>query len=470
MYQNFLSHALRIEEGSKPRLYRQIYDSAELGSASYLLDLVFAAGIATLGLVLNSPAVVIGAMLISPLFGPILASGLAFAASDIYLGVKALVNLLGSIIASITFSAILVWLLPFQSPTSEVLARTQPNLLDLGVAIISGLAGSVIMARSLSGGSAGALPGVAIAVALMPPLCTVGFGVGSGWNWQIISGASLLFITNLVAIAASAFLVFYLIDMDSEELRSSIPEAERRHATGTRIYRFLHENAVARVFGDVGQLRWRILMVVITIGVLFVPLRSSLMQLRDETLSRSAAREAVRALVPADHLLSQQLEIFPDHLIQRMVTTTHIDKQNVLAAEAEVARRTGKRTSIQIRQVANEEELISLRESLMVMEPAQTNPTLGSMGESVLPLVEAPLNAVWPKGSAERIDYEVGFGKDSTIVRIGYNSQRALDSATMEAIQNALRAALQQANLKVILDWRGPAKKLPVQSMKIVKQ
>lgn len=248
---------------------------------------------------------------------------------------KAFLNLLGSLLAAVAFSAILVWLLPFQSPTSEILARTQPNLLDLGVAIVSGLAGSVIMARSLSGGGAGALPGVAIAVALMPPLCTVGFGVGSGWNWQIISGASLLFLTNLVAIAASAFLVFFLIDMDSVELRDSIPESERQHATGARIYRFLHENAVAKIFGDVGQLRWRILMVVVTIGVLFVPLRSSLMQLRDETLSRSAAREAVRSLVPADHLLSQQLEIFPDHLIQRVVTTTFVDKANVVSAEAD---------------------------------------------------------------------------------------------------------------------------------------
>jgi len=132
---HYIGKALRIDHACKPKLYTQIYESAEITSASYILDLIFAAEIATFGLVLNSPAVVIGAMLISPLMGPIMASGLAFAAADVYLGIKAFLSLVGSIVGAVAFSAILVWLLPFQAPTSEILARTQPNLLDLGVAV-----------------------------------------------------------------------------------------------------------------------------------------------------------------------------------------------------------------------------------------------------------------------------------------------------------------------------------------------
>ncbi len=467
MSNSYLAQALKVEEESKPLLYRQIYDSAELASASYLLDLVFAAGIATLGLVLNSPAVVIGAMLISPLMGPIMAAGLSFAASDIYLGVKAFLNLLGSMIAAISLSALLVWLLPFQSPTSEILARTQPNLLDLGVAIVSGLAGSVIMARSLNGGGLGALPGVAIAVALMPPLCTVGFGVGSGWNWQIISGASLLFLTNLVAIASSAFLVFYLMDMGSETIYDSIPETERRHATGSLIYRVLHSSFMARILGDVGHLRWRILMVALTIGLLFIPLRSSLMQLRDETISRSAAREIIRTLVAPDHLLSQQLEIFPDHLIQRVITTTFVSKESIATAEAELARRSGKRVAINIRQIANEEELITLRRSLEQRQQIPPPPpTLASLGQSIWPTVQQPLKSVWPSDSAQLLDYEVGFTHDSTFVRVAYNAPRSLDAPAQESIRNSLRNSLKQDNLSVIFDWRGPAKKIRAPSVK----
>jgi len=135
--------------------------------------LIFSAGIATLGLVLNSPAVVIGAMLISPLMGPIMGAGLGLAVSDLYLSAKAFAGIVASVIVSIAFSAFLVWLLPFHVATSEILARTQPNLLDLGVALLSGLAGSVVVCRGGEGGGITAMPGVAVAVALMPPLCTV---------------------------------------------------------------------------------------------------------------------------------------------------------------------------------------------------------------------------------------------------------------------------------------------------------
>lgn len=456
MIRNYCSEALRIDPASKPQLYGQIYESAEFTRESYILELLFAAGIATLGLVLNSPAVVIGAMLISPLMGPILAAGLAFAASDVYLGVKSVFSLIVSVLSSVAFSAALVWLLPFQSPTSELLARTQPNLLDLAVAVFSGLAGSTVVARSLSGGAASALPGVAIAVALMPPLCTVGFGVGSGWNWQIISGAALLFLTNLVAIAASAFLVFYMVGMDAPAVRAAISESEMRHATGKRLYSLLHDTTLGKLFGGVGQLRWRFLMVAVTFGVLFVPLRSSLMQLRDETLSRAAARESLRLLVPADHILSQQLEILPDRLIQRVVTTTEVDKRRIAATEAALSRKTGKLVSIQVRQVANEEELITLREHLRAPAPPPLAPTLKTLAAAVRPLVDEPLRAVWPADSAELISYEVGFSKETIMVRVSYMAPKAFDPATQESIRNALRRAISEESIETSFDWHAP--------------
>lgn len=460
MIRSYCSRLLNIDPETQPHLYSQIYESAEFLSARYLLDLLFAAGIATLGLVLNSPAVVIGAMLISPLMGPILASGLSFAASDIYLGIKSTASLVGSVLVAISFSAALVWLLPFQAPTGEILARTQPNLLDLGVAVFSGLAGSVVVARSLSGGAASALPGVAIAVALMPPLCTVGFGVGSGWNWQIISGAGLLFLTNLVAIAASAFLVFYIAGMDAPEVRASISESAMRHAAGNRLYGLIHGSAIGRVLGDVGQLRWRIVMVAVTFAVLFIPLRSSLMQLRDETLSRAAAREAARSLIPPDHLLSQQAEILHDRIIQRLVTTMPVDKQKIAATEAELSRRTGKIASIRVRQVANEEELITLRESLRVPEPPPPPPvTLKGLKEQVWPLVEEPLKSVWPSQSAELLSAEVGFGKEAVVVRVTYQAPRPMDAVTQEAIRNSLRRSLSVDSLETAFEWQRPPRR-----------
>lgn len=108
---------LRIVPEQKPKTYAQIYDTADMSSLNYWLGIIFSAGIAALGLVLNSPAVIIGTMLISPLMGPIMAAGLALAAGDLYLAAKAVVNLAASISLAIAFSAFIVWLLPFHSVT-----------------------------------------------------------------------------------------------------------------------------------------------------------------------------------------------------------------------------------------------------------------------------------------------------------------------------------------------------------------
>jgi uncharacterized hydrophobic protein (TIGR00271 family) len=178
---------LRIHPDTKPKVYGQVVATTEINALTYWLEVFLSAGIATFGLVENSPAVIIGAMLISPLMEPIMATGLSLAIGDLYLGIKALLNLLASIAASIAFSGFLVWLLPFHSATSEILSRTNPNLLDLGIALLCGLAGSVVVCRG-AGEDATALPGVAIAVALMPPLCTMGFGLGSGANLEIMGG------------------------------------------------------------------------------------------------------------------------------------------------------------------------------------------------------------------------------------------------------------------------------------------
>ena len=210
---------LGIEASTKRKVYLQVFAAARIDSLSYWLEIFFSAGIATFGLVESSPAVIIGAMLISPLMGPIMGTGLALAVGDLYLGMKAVLNLVASIAVSIAFSGFLVWLLPFHSATPEILARVNPNLLDLGIALLSGLAGSVVVSRG-SGEGVTALPGVAIAVALMPPLCAMGFGLGSGVNLEIMGGAGLLFLTNLVAIVASAFVVFLLVGLDTPEVQT----------------------------------------------------------------------------------------------------------------------------------------------------------------------------------------------------------------------------------------------------------
>ena len=361
-------------------------------SVNYVIELLLSAGIATLGLVLNSPAVVIGGMLVSPLMGPILATGLSLAASDIYLGIKCLINLVLSILISVLFSAFLVWILPFHSPTGEILARTQPNLLDLGVALFSGLAGSLVVCRGGHGGGVTALPGVAIAVALMPPLCTVGFGIGSGLEWTIISGAGLLFLTNLAAIVACAFGVFLLVRMGSMDVRKEIGHAELEEAAHDRLYVLLQNTKLRSTFGEVGQLRWRVMMLLVTLGILFFPLSKSLLQVRDEGVARTAMRDAIRSLGPPDAFLSQQLDILPDRIIERLVSTMPIGPDKVRAAERLVIARTGKQTTISVRQVASQDELALAQSRDLGAAACSSAPSSGLGGH--------PQRAAFPHGGA----------------------------------------------------------------------
>lgn len=168
-------------------------------SARYLFMLAMSAGIAILGLLLSSPAVVIGAMLLSPLMGPIIGLGFALATGDFHWIRHASKSLLVGTLLSILLCAIIVVFSPLQTVTPEIAARTRPNLFDLLVALFSALAGAYAMIR----GREGTVVGVAIATALMPPLAVVGFGLAT-LNWTVFSGALLLFVTNLMTIALTA--------------------------------------------------------------------------------------------------------------------------------------------------------------------------------------------------------------------------------------------------------------------------
>lgn len=169
-------------------------------SERYLFMTAMSGGIAILGLLLSSPAVVIGAMLLSPLMGPIMGLGFALAIGDFpWLKQSARSLAWGSAMA-IGLCALVVFLSPIQEITPEIASRTRPNLFDLMVALFSALAGAYAMIR----GREGTIVGVAIATALMPPLAVVGFGAATA-NWTVFSGALLLYVTNLLTIAITAW-------------------------------------------------------------------------------------------------------------------------------------------------------------------------------------------------------------------------------------------------------------------------
>ncbi len=187
----------------------------ELSQASspgfdYFLLVMLSCSIATFGLVTDSPAVIIGAMLVAPLMTPILGLSLATVTGKEQLFQRAALSIGVGILLSLALSTLWGWLariLPFDllvTLPGEVLARSHPTPFDLGIALAGGAAAAYALANPRL---SAALPGVAIATALMPPLCTIGIGLATA-NWDIAFGATLLFVTNLAAISFAGIVVF----------------------------------------------------------------------------------------------------------------------------------------------------------------------------------------------------------------------------------------------------------------------
>lgn len=173
---------------------------------SYLVLIISSCAIATFGLLANSTAVIIGAMIVAPLMLPI--RGLAFGAleGNVLLFRRGLLALAIGTLLAVILACCLGWLVGIANFDSEVLARSEPTLLDLGIAIAAGgISGYAKIQPKISG----SLAGTAIAVALMPPICVIGLGLSQA-NWSLSQGATLLYLTNLLGITLSCMLIFLL--------------------------------------------------------------------------------------------------------------------------------------------------------------------------------------------------------------------------------------------------------------------
>ncbi|WP_298248000.1 DUF389 domain-containing protein [uncultured Christiangramia sp.] len=170
--------------------------------------LIFSIFVASIGLNVSSTAVVIGAMLISPLMGPIVGIGMAVAINDVDTLRRSFVNLGIMVGLSVLTATVYFFISPVKNETPELVARTYPTILDVLVAIFGGLA--LIVAKTKRGTIASVILGVAIATALMPPLCTVGYGIANA-KWEYALGALYLFSINAVFIALSTFVVAKLL-------------------------------------------------------------------------------------------------------------------------------------------------------------------------------------------------------------------------------------------------------------------
>lgn len=225
-------------------------------SGRYAFLIVISAAISLLGLLMPSVAVLIGAMLLSPLMMPIIGLGFGIATLDTREIRRSATALIVGAGLAVGLSVLFVTLSPIQTITSEIAGRTRPTLFDLLVALLSAVAGAYALIR----GRGGAVVGVAIAIALMPPLVVVGFGIAT-LNWTVFAGSLLLFLTNAITIALTAALV-------------------------------------ARFYGFGSHLSpqhtgWQLILFVVALGLLSLPLGTALRQIAFEAVAQRQVRDTI---------------------------------------------------------------------------------------------------------------------------------------------------------------------------------
>lgn len=210
----FLIKLLNLRDGEEDKLkiLENVRSNISFRGAN-LWILACAIMVASVGLNVNSTAVVIGAMLISPLMGPIVGAGFALGIYDFDLLRRSIKNLFLATVVSLLVSCLYFLISPFKEASSEILARTSPNLYDVLIAFFGGLVGVIAITRVEKGNP---IPGVAIATALMPPLCTAGYGLATG-NFKFFFGALFLYTINCVFICISTILIVKYLKYPSIE-------------------------------------------------------------------------------------------------------------------------------------------------------------------------------------------------------------------------------------------------------------
>ncbi|PZV13004.1 MAG: hypothetical protein DCF20_16675 [Pseudanabaena sp.] len=466
-----------VDEQRKTEVYLEISQAATLRDITYWLQILFAAGIATLGLVLSSPAVIIGAMLISPLMGPILSLGLALAVGDFVLLARAIVNLTLSCSVAVSFTILLVFMMPFKEVTSEILARTQPNTLDLGVALFSGAIGAIAVCRPIKGVIT-SIPGVSIAVALMPPLCVVGFGMGVAFshNWMegihISKGGGLLFLTNLVAIAISSAVMFVALHIDTDNVVATVKDWEARDPESLALQTFLGKSRFFRRSRPIGSLLGRLLFGVVAILALLVLLSNAFGKLREEVVQQQQQNALRRA---ATEIWQSSFGNYPDNQprssIERIVITEQDQlvtvRLNVFTSSLydndekekfaqELAQRLGKKPSqVQffLTEIPTASTKILAKREDAPLSVSERPPNLSELQFKLLQNLESAIDNLALPSEAKLIDYSLTTGSSQPLlISIAYLSDRPISEDAKLLVILDVQRRIGIANAKVNLE------------------
>lgn len=471
-----LAAHLGVSPERREQLYIELSRSAAIKDLAYWLQILFSCGIATIGLILSSPAVIIGAMLISPLMGPILAAGLSLTVGDLVLGVRSAVKLALSCAVAVGFAMFLVWLLPFKEMTTEIAARTRPNTLDLVVALFSGAVGSVATCKDVKG-VATSIPGVAIAVALMPPLCVVGYGLGVEFGsagavegMEVARGGGLLFLTNLVAITFTAMLVFLALRVGAGNTREKVGDWLRDDNETAWFRALLYHLPFSTRSKAIGSLPARVMIILIPVLVILVPLTQSFMQLKQEIRRQQEENRTRRA---ATELWQQRFGKLPDGQPR-----SYIDQVTVLDQGAQLilnfrvftiqpsqpterdeftrllaARFARPPEAIGFQLVEVPTASMAVAEKIKEEKPVELPPTLAQMQADFARVLDGAVSGLRMPPATRLLDYSITTGRSEPMrVRLTYLAEKEMSPDAQALVVEDLKSRLSFPSAVVTLE------------------
>lgn len=371
-----LGHFLLLPDlaGQAGKELREQVQTDGRSTPGYMLMCGISAGIAVLGLLQGSVAVVIGAMLVSPLMSPIVALGFGFASLD---GKRikdaARVVMVGAAIG-ILVSLVLTGLSPIRNATPEIIARTEPSLLDLLVALLSGVAGAYAVVKRLGA----AAIGVAIATALMPPLATVGYGIAT-WRLDFAGGALLLFLTNLAAISFAITVVARL-------------------------------SGAARPLANVEKNPYFLLAGLLAFLSLAAPLGLTLARLSNEAGLRSASQNVLMSELKINQRNITQLDVsWPltgDPKVDAIVIAPRFSEDGQQAVLDELAKRIGEVPEVNLQQII----AADIESQTRAIVDAAMDRSSANLIRDVPPFddiraaIGIPVQSIWPNRSERIVD------------------------------------------------------------------
>ena len=416
-------------------------------ATSYWLQMIVATGIATLGLVLDSAAIIIAAMLVAPLMAPIVALAMGLATGSPFLVLRSAVRIVMSVVVSIGGAALITVLLPFHELNAEIVGRTAPTVLDLVTAGFCALAGVYASLRPGSD-TATTAAGTSIGISLVPPLCASGYGLGTTL-WPVAGGAALLFLTNLVAIIVVGTIAFVAAGFNRVDV-VRLERAELGKHQDARLTAAISRN-LASIFESKAGPVLRFLMPLVLLAVVYVPLRQALDEVAWQVRVRAAVQEALGR--EQRKIVQSRVRAERHELDLRVVVLGTNSEANAtrerLRSELETV--AGPATHIEVLAIPDATAFAGLERSLLAAEaPLPVPPPhLETRPEDQLKDAHASIRShvkrLWPAASAgEALVIELGTAEKGPLrVRVVHLGPE-LAADAVESLKRGLGAALER--------------------------